>query len=396
MASKKGKNNTPNNGFILKGKIDYSIFLVVLILLISGLIILISASGPISINETGKSYSYVKKQVAYIIIGFGGMFLASKINYKFFKNHMILMYIIYAFVVAGLIYVGLFGKEVNRARRWVVIGGGTFQPSEFAKIALIVFYAVFLTKVYEAKNIKKFSHGFVVPLLLFAPIGYAVYILQNHFSCTFFMGFVLCVQMFVAGSRLSYFGGGMGIAGAAYYIYSKYISNGKGFRQGRLDTWLHFDQADTKAGAYQINQSLYAVASGSLLGVGAGQSIQKYSYLPYAHNDFIFAIFAEEFGFVGCTAIILAFTIFVWRGLVVALKADDMSGKLIAIGITVLIGIEAAMHIAVVTNLGPVTGVLLPFFSFGGSGMIANLTGVGFLLAVSRNSRIKERKEDDK
>ena len=398
MASK-DNNDTHKSGLFLKGKMDYSIILIVLILLICGIIILISASGPISLKEVGNTYSYVKKQIFYIIIGFVGMFIVSKIDYRFFKRHRIITSLIYILTLAILAYVGLKGKEVKGARRWLEFGGNTFQPSEFAKVSFIIFYAIVLSNIYDAGKIKRIVPGYILPLASFIPTLFIMYKLQNHMSCTAFMGLILVAQMFIAGSGLIKFALSGGAGALAIWLYTKFVPAAKrSFRMGRIDTWRHFAEADTKGGAYQINQSLYAIASGGMFGQGPGQSIQKYSYLPEAQNDFIFSIFAEEFGFVGCTVVIALFALFVWRGVTIALKANDMSGTLIAIGVTVLIGVEAAMNIAVVTNTGPVTGVLLPFFSYGGSGMIANLVAVGFLLAVSRNSKIKEKKkgkEDD-
>ncbi len=393
MASKNNNNDTHKVGLFLKGKMDYSVILIVLILLICGMIILISASGPISLKEVGNTYSYVKKQIAFIIAGFVGMFIVSKIDYRFLKRHRIITSLIYIITLAVLAYVGIMGKEVKGARRWLEIGGNTFQPSEIAKVTFIVFYGIVLSNIYDAGKIKKLCPGFIFPLASFIPTFIIMYKLQNHMSCTAFMGIILVAQMFIAGSGLFKFilSGGVGALGL--WLVSKFAPSNRNFRTGRLEAWLNFAEADTKGGAYQINQSLYAIASGGMFGAGPGQSIQKYSYLPEAQNDFIFSIFAEEFGFVGCTLIILLFAVFVWRGITIALKANDMSGTLIAIGVTVLIGIEAAMNIAVVTNTGPVTGVLLPFFSYGGSGMVANLVAVGFLLAVSRNSRIKESKK---
>ena len=390
MAKNKG-NEKVNTGFFIRGKIDYSVLLIVIILLIIGLITLISASGPISLNKTGDTYSYVKKQMFFIGAGIVGMFFTSMFNYKFLKRHMLFTYAMYLAVVAMLAYVGLYGKEVKGARRWLEFGGNTLQPSEFAKVILIVFYGIILSKLYESNKIKTLKWGFLYPIVLILPIVFIMFVLQNHLSATIFMVFILAVQMFIAGSRFRYFISTLGLLGSTGYIYYKKFLTG--FRKERLDAWLNFEGANTKTVGYQVNQSLYAIASGRLIGLGPGQSIQKYSYLPEAQNDFIFAIFAEEYGFVGCAIIIALFVLLVWKGIAIAINADDMSGMLIASGVTILIGIEAAANFAVVTNTGPVTGVLLPFFSYGGSGMIANLAAVGFLLAVSKNSK-KNKGED--
>ena len=159
-----------------------------------------------------------------------------------------------------------------------------------------------------------------------------------------------------------------------------------GFRIERIQTWLNIEQ-DATGAAWQINQSLYAIGSGGLFGLGLGQSRQKYLYLPEPQNDFIFAILAEELGFIGCIAVIILFIAFVWRGILIAMKAQDTFGSLIAIGITSIIGLQALINVAVVTNTIPVTGMPLPFFSYGGSALLANLLGVGVLLSVARSSK---------
>ena len=159
------------------------------------------------------------------------------------------------------------------------------------------------------------------------------------------------------------------------------------FRFTRIRTWLKLDEADLTGSAWQITQSLYAIGSGGLFGLGLGNSKQKYLYLPEPQNDFIFAVLAEELGFVGAIFVIMLFALFVWRGIVVAIKSDDMFGTLIAIGITTMIGLQALINIAVVTNTIPVTGMPLPFFSYGGSAMLADLMAVGVLLSISKNEK---------
>ena len=211
------------------------------------------------------------------------------------------------------------------------------------------------------------------------PVVVAVYGLQNHFSATFLICAVTCVQMFVAGTKLIYFLGlgSLGLSGILSLLLLKNQGTmGDGFRSTRFQTWLNPFSNPTGDG-WQIINSLYAIGSGRMFGLGLGQGKQKYLYLPEPHNDFIFAILAEELGFFGCVIVIMLFVIFIWRGIIIALNAPDTYGSLVAIGIVCLIGLQAMMNIAVVTGTIPVTGVPLPFFSYGGTAMIANLIAVG-------------------
>ena len=385
------KNKTKKFSFFLNGRFDYSILIVTLLLLSMGLIMLLSASAPKSFAENGNSYDYIIKQGLVAVIGLVFMFALSKVDYRIYRK---LKWVIYVACVILLIVVGFVGIGENGAKRWIVIFGFSFQPSEFAKIGLIIFYAAILSDMKEKNKIKKFVPGFVYPLMFLLPIAYAVFILQNHFSATFIMAAITCVQMFVAGSMFRYFLGIglLGIGGGALYIL-KGIASGEtdSFRLGRIETWLNIE-ADLTGAGWQINQSLYAIGSGGLFGVGLGNSKQKYSYLPEPQNDFIFSVLAEELGFIGSIFVIILFALFVWRGIIIAMKAEDTFGSLIAIGITTMIGLQALINIAVVTNTIPVTGMPLPFFSYGGSAMLADLMAVGILLSISRNNKKTENK----
>ena len=285
----------------------------------------------------------------------------------------------------------LHGEEAGGARRWIRFGSIKFQPSEFAKVAYILFFAGILADIKKDGKISTLAKGFGYPMTFLVPIVISVYVLQNHLSATILIVGVTCVQMFVAGVLLRYFiGGGVcGVAlGLSYLLLKNQGTTGSGFRSTRIQTW--FDPfANPTGDGWQIINSLYAIGSGGLFGTGLGQGRQKYLYLPEPHNDFIFAILAEELGFVGCIAVITLFVVFVWRGIIIALRAEDTYGSLVAIGIVCLIGLQAIMNIAVVTGSMPVTGVPLPFFSYGGTAMIANLASIGILLNISRSCEKK-------
>ena len=379
-------NKSKDFSFFLNKKFDYSILIITILLLCIGLIMLLSASAPTSLSETGdNSYQYVTKQAIVAAIGLVMMIALSKIDYRIFRK---LKWIIYIGCIALLIAVGFVGIGDNGAKRWINIFGFSFQPSEFAKVGFILFYASLLSDMKEKNKIKKIVPGFLFPLIFLLPIIYSIFILQNHFSATLIIIAITVVQMFVAGSLLRYFlgAGAIGAMGLAGYLIKKAASPEGDFRMGRIQTWLNIE-ADLTGTGWQINQSLYAIGSGGLFGVGLGNSKQKYLYLPEPHNDFIFAVLAEELGFFGCVIVILLFALFVWRGIVIAMKAQDNFGTLIAIGLTTMIGLQALINIAVVTNTIPVTGMPLPFFSYGGSAMLADLIAVGILLSVSRNRK---------
>lgn len=369
--------------FFTKGSSDYIILIVVMLILALGMIMVLSASSPASLSESGDSYRYFKKQAIAAGLGLVIMFVVSKIDYRIYKKFAWIIY--FAFIVL-LIVVGFVGTDAGGARRWIIIAGFNFQPSEFAKIGFIIFFAAMLTDLKKDGRINKLSWGFFYPLAWLIPIVGAILILQNHFSATFLICLITVIQMFIAGVKLRYFiiAGGMGLGGLLSFILLKNGGTlGEGFRSDRIQTWLD-PFADPTGSGWQIIQSLYAIASGGMFGAGLGESKQKYLYLPEPHNDFIFAVLAEELGFFGCVVVIVLFAIFIWRGIIISMKAPDTFGSLIAVGIVSLIGLQAMINIAVVTGTVPVTGMPLPFFSYGGTAIIANLIAVGILLNVSR------------
>ena len=385
------KNKTKKISFFSNGKMDYSILIITLLLLSMGLIMLLSASAPTSFAENNNSYSYVLKQGGVALLGLFALFAFSSVDYRIFRK---LKWLIYFLCLGLLILVGLFGVGENGARRWINIGF-SFQPSEFAKVGLILFFAAYLADMKENKKIKKFFPGFFVPVFLFGLIAAVLFFLQNHLSAAIIIGMMIAIQMFVAGSAILsdvrwlmpiifivIFG-----IGCVINMALAPVEENTNFRFTRIRTWLKLEEADLTGSAWQITQSLYAIGSGGLFGLGLGNSKQKYLYLPEPQNDFIYAVLAEELGFIGAIFVIILFALFVWRGIITAMKAEDNFGTLIAIGITTMIGLQALINIAVVTNTIPVTGMPLPFFSYGGSAMLADLIAVGILLSISKNTK---------
>ena len=367
----------------LDNRMDYILFITVLILLSLGVIMVLSASAPSALSETSNSYTYFIRQFIFAIIGIGIMLFISKIDYRFYKKYYWLVYAVSVLVLLLVLIPGL-GREVNGATRWIGIPGlGQFQPSEITKIGLIIFYAGYLSD--HKSELKDFWRGFVKPLAFLLPPIAILYLVQNHLSVCLVIAAITAVMMLMAGCRLLHFiaAGLVGVAGIVIMLIKGQTSESSSFRWDRIVTF--FDPwSDATGTGYQMVQSLYAIGSGGLFGVGLGNSTQKYLYIPEPQNDFIFAIVAEELGFVGCVAIIALFGIFVWRGIVIAMKAPDMFGSLLAVGVTTLVAVQAIINIAVVTASIPTTGMALPFFSYGGTALVILLASVGILLNISR------------
>ncbi len=368
--------NFVNNQF------DFVLCITVLVLLAMGIIMILSASAPSALSTTGNSYTYVKKQFAFAIVGLVLMFILSKIDYRFYKKYYWPIYFA-SWLVLLLVLVPGIGHSVKGATRWVNLGFTQFQPSELTKIGLIIFYAGYLAD--HKSELTDFVKGFVKPLCFVIPPIAILFLVQNHLSVSLIIIIITISMMVMAGCRLKYFGasGGVGLLGIGSIVGVIQMSGKGGFRLDRIATYFN-PWADAQGTGYQMVQSLYAIGSGGFFGVGLGESKQKYLYIPEPHNDFIFAILAEELGFLGCLFIIMLFAIFIWRGILVAMKAPDVFGSLMAIGITTLIGAQAIINIAVVTASIPTTGMALPFFSYGGTALLILLCNVGILLNISR------------
>ena len=302
------------------------------------------------------------------------VFILPKLK-KFYK----VIYVLSILILFSVLVPKL-GVESNGARRWIKLGSIQFQPSEITKIGLIISLAGYYTD--DRINHNNFMNCVFIPLLLAGVPVILLLLIQNHLSAGAVIGIVSLIIIIMSGNMKGYVGIGA-IFASAYLLYKKANSSEKSFRANRIDAWLH-PLENASGTAYQTTQGLYAIGSGRLFGVGIGNSKQKYSYIPEAHNDFIFAIIAEELGFVGCIFVISLFIIFTVRGIIISMRAKDMFGSLVAIGITSLIAIQAILNIAVVTNSIPNTGISLPFLSYGGTSLIILLISVGILLSISK------------
>ena len=382
------QNITKKIGKSGKKQVDFVLIIIILILLSFGLVMVLSASAPSALAETGNSYTYFTKQIIFAVIGIAAMWFVSKIDYRIYKKFYWIIYWLSVAILLLVLIPGL-GVESGGARRWINLGFTQFQPSEITKIGLIIFYAGYLTD--HKSELRNFKKGFIIPLIYLAMPVLIALLIQNHLSVGIVMSAITFVMMLMAGCRLLYFiasglilGGG-GIAALAIYFTTAGESAGDAnFRLGRILNFMDPWQDPTAQG-WQTIQSLYAIGSGGLFGVGLGESKQKYLYVSEPQNDFIFAILAEELGFVGCVIVIILFSLFIWRGILIAMHSKDMFGSLLATGITSLVMIQAALNIAVVTNSIPNTGISLPFFSAGGTALILLLGMCGILLNISKN-----------
>lgn len=364
---------------------DFSLCITIFLLLALGIVMVLSASAPSSLSTTGNSYTYVSKQLMFAAIGMVLMFFISKVDYRILKKFYKFAYVISLFFLALVIVPGI-GVTVNGAKRWVDFGFGSFQPSEIAKICLIVFYAGYLT---EHKSELSTIKGFIKSFCFLIPPIAILFFLQDHLSASIVIVLIISIMNIMAGIKMKHFVGMGAIAGtaAAVGMWALATFKEKGnFRIARITSFLD-PFADISGNGWQVVQGLYAIGSGGLFGVGLGESKQKYLYIPEPHNDFIFAVLAEELGFAGCIIVIALFAIFIWRGLIIAMKAQDSFGSLLAVGITSLVGIQAIINIAVVTSSMPVTGMSLPFFSYGGTALLILLCSMGVLLNVSRTAK---------
>ena len=354
---------------------DIPFLILTLGLLALGLAVLYSASSAQSAYDTGYAITtrYLQKQAVCALLGLIALYLFSRVSAALWYR---LAWPVYGVSILLLLSVLLVGQQVNGARRWISIAGLQFQPSEIAKFGAILVFAR-LTADFGEKS-EDFLHGVLgfggALLGILVPLA-----LEKHLSAIMLLGMVAVVMMYFAGTRLRWLL--LGAAGAAVFLLV-YVSL-MGYAGDRISAWRHpeLDPGDT---GYQILQSLYAIGSGGVLGLGFGKSRQKYLYLPFQYNDYIFAIFCEELGLLGALALMALFAALITRGYRIARLASDRFSSALAAGLTSLIAVQTILNLCVVTNLLPSTGIALPFFSYGGTALAVNLGEMGIVLSISR------------
>lgn len=365
--------------------VDYPFLILVLLALAVGLTMLYSASFAQSEYDTGYTSStrYLQKQAVCALIGLAAMFIFSRIPAQLWYR---LAWPLYFGSIVLLLSVLVVGESVNGARRWINVAGIQFQPSELAKFTMILLFGR-LTRQFGDRA-EKFRYGvlgFGLAMLgILVPLA-----LEKHLSAIMLMGMVGVVMMFVAGTRAKWLLAGAGAAAAFVVVYVSLM----GYAGDRITAWLHPERDPGDTG-YQILQSLYAIGSGGLFGLGFGKSRQKYLYLPFQYNDYIFAVICEELGLVGATAIIVLLAALILRGYWIALHAKDRFSTVLAAGLITLIAVQTVLNLGVVTNLLPSTGISLPFFSYGGTALAVNLGEMGIVLSISRHREERKTLEE--
>lgn len=356
---------------------DLIIFVSTIVLVSIGLIMVLSASHYASLNIRGDIFAFFTTQALGVGLGLFGMFFAATIDFRIFAKFSFLFYVIANFMLVDVLFRGI---TVGGATRWINYFGVQFQPSEFAKAAVILFLATYIAS--DTNRVSTLKGLFGSALIVGIPI--ALVALGGNLSTVLILAALGFIMIFLASPYFwRFFAVALvGVAALVAFLVVDYFVTG-GFRGMRFIVWQD-PFSDPQGIGFQTVQSLYAIASGGLFGLGLGNSVQKLFYLPEAHNDFIFAILVEELGLFGGFLVLLFFGILVWRGVMVAIKSKSILGCLIASGIVTLISVQVIINVGVVTNTIPNTGIPLPFISYGGTSIAVTMTMIGVLLSVSR------------
>jgi len=357
------------------GKIDFWLLFFVFALCIFGLLMIYSSSAVLSFEQYGVNNFYFKKQLISLIIGLVVMVIASAIDYKFWQKYA---GIFLAVAIVSLLAVFIFSSEVSGAKRWIQIGGFTIQPSEITKLSFVIYLAAWLSK--RKEHIKDFKYGFIPFLIILGVIGFLI-MKQPDMGTMSIIVAVGVIMFFASGASIYHIGAGFVLLGGLFFILIKSAP----YRMQRFLVFLNPSNEKLGAG-YHINQAQLAIGSGGLLGLGFGQSKQKYLYLPEPHTDSIFAIICEELGFLRAIIVIIVFLLIALRGFRIAKNAPDDFSRLLVIGIISWITVQFFVNISAMLGLLPLTGIPMPFVSFGGSSLIILLTAIGIVLNISKQS----------
>lgn len=359
----------------LRGGVDRPFLILVVLLVCLGSIMVFSASYASANYKFGDSLYFIRSQLLWALIGSIGMFVVSQLDYRLFQKITVPAFLA-TFVLLCL--VPFIGRVVNGAKRWIIIGPVSVQPTEIMKLALVMLLALYISA--NKEKMHTFRYGILFPYCIIGSVCFVTAI-ERHMSGTIILLLIGTLVVFIGGAPVKWLGG-FTLGGVSVIGFLILVSD---YAKERVQFWLHPENDPSDSG-YQLIQSLLAIGSGGLLGVGLGNSRQKFLYLPESQNDFIFAIVCEEFGLIGAAAVILLFAMLVWRGVIIAMKAPDTYTSLLVLGIIGKVALQCIMNIAVVTGSMPVTGVSLPFFSYGGSSLVMLMAEMGMILAISRYS----------
>lgn len=356
--------------------IRISIVVIVTILICLGVVMIFSSSGVYARQELGNSAYFLQRHLAYLIIGFLATIAIMTFDYRLLSRHAKPILLVSIFFLILVLFPGI-GREVSGARRWFRFFGLSFQPSEFVKIAILIYVSDFLAR--KKDEIKKFKTG-LLPVSIVIGLVCLLILKQPDFGTAFLIGGISFTLLFIGGIQVFY----LGIVGLlsipAFYFLILRVP----YRLARIISFLDPWQ-DPLGSGFQLIQSQIALGSGGLFGIGLGKSLQKLFYLPAAHTDFIFSIIGEELGLLGTLVVVLLFSSFIWQGARIAKRTEDPFGYFLSIGIVATIGLQAIVNIGVSIGSLPTKGLPLPFISYGGSALIAQMICVGILLNISKH-----------
>lgn len=363
-----------------KKPVDKTLLTIMILLLLTGLLTLFSATYYKARNSTGDPWAEVKKQLFGVAVGAAAMQLTIRIPYSFWgRRKVVVAGIGISAVLLLLVIIPGVGVSINGSRRWLSLAGVSFQPGEFAKYAVVLFMAMVLTA--RGKKIQRLIRG-ILPVLAVPGVLFLLILEQPNLSTAGTIIIVSVLMVMLSGAKwrhMTVLGAG-GLALGAYYAWSEE------YRRERLLSFMN-PFAKMSDEGYQLSQSLIAFGSGGLFGMGLGQGRQKYAYLPYPESDFIFAIVGEDFGLAGCLVVIALFVAFMLAGMRIAMTCEDKHGCLLAAGIIGMISVQAFINMGVVVGVLPTTGLPLPFFSAGGTSLSITMAAVGIVLNISRSCR---------
>lgn len=356
---------------------DKTLILITLALLVIGAVMIYSASAVLAGRQYGDSLFFIKRQILWAAIGSAAMIAVSRVPYDVWQRAALPL-VLGAVILLTLVLIPGVGVEVNGSRRWLRLGSLTLQPSELARLCAVIYLARYLVK--KRNRLDDFSRDFLPPMIVTGAM-LALIMGESDLGTAAVMGLVAGLMLFIGGARWRHLWG-MGLL-AAPVLYAMIMTIG--YRRQRLMAFLDPWRDPTDTG-FQMVQSFLALGGGGPVGVGLGEGRQKLFFLPYPHTDFIFAVIGEELGLVGTASVLILFGILAWRGLAIGLKAPDPFGRHLAFGLTMMIVVQALINMAVVTGLLPTKGLTLPFLSYGGSSLLANLVAIGILWNISRAS----------
>jgi cell division protein FtsW len=370
---------------VKRGQLDSSVLILVTLGLVAfGLVMVYSATSASAALANGDPAYYLKRQAIYAVLGIALMVAASRLDFRILRG---LAPVLVVASLGLLLAVLVIGQSVNGARRWLTFGPAVFQPSELAKIALAVWAASYLTRRRPPQSLPELWR----PIGLLTAVFCGLLLVEPDLGTAIAIVAMLAAMLLVAGTPTRTLGAGLGIASAVGLVAIWF----EPYRRARLFSFLNPWQ-DAQGAGFQTVQAMIGLGSGGIFGVGLGQSVQKANYLPEAHTDMIFAIIGEELGLVGAAAVIAAYCAFAYFGLKIALGCKDPFGKRLAAGLTVLICGQAAINLAAVMGLAPLTGIPLPFVSYGGSSLVVALTSVGILLNIAGDAGTKRASVSDR